>query len=73
MKNLKPSQMLWRAFWAGYVFHATSTLFAQDLIGKEAYLKRIQDHWWDIHWAWWIPLILFCLFYMYRLLNRVNE
>lgn len=40
-------KLIRKAFWRGVISYACTTSLLQDLIGKEGYIQRVQEHWVD--------------------------
>ena len=43
-----------KGFAAGAMFVAALIGMVQDMYGKEEYIRIIQSHWIELHWAFWI-------------------
>lgn len=57
-----PRRLLTRSFWCGFFVHAFFTLFVQDWMGLERYVASVREHWVNISWLVWVPLIVLCFY-----------
>lgn len=49
----RPSRMLSRSFWSGFVLHMCLVCGIQDWLGKEEFLRRAESDWMNTHWLMW--------------------
>ena len=70
---MKPSKMLSYAFWAGFVANICLHNAMMNWIGKEDWLKSVDEGWIGLPWAIWL-LAAFIAMAVYKHLQRqVNE
>lgn len=69
MKNStdrKARNLILQAYLLGGTFAVCLTGLYQDILGKERYIALVNEHWINLHWAVWIPLLLLILFFVVR-------
>lgn len=69
---MKQSRMYW-AFFFGWLFHASHTMFMQDLYGKEKWMLMIDNFWVDMHWIWGLLLMCVVAFCFYTELKTAKR
>lgn len=48
-----------QGFALGVFFGFMVLAIYQDFLGKEAYIERVSEVWYEMHWAWWlIPFVI---------------
>jgi len=60
------------SFWIGFFASLSMVGFIQDWYGQDKYIEYLKSHWFDLHWAWWIPCIIYC-FYKFHLNVKIAD
>lgn len=50
---MKASKFLWNGYFLGTLVMCTLSCLFQDFLGKEAYLKFVDNHWVTLPWQLW--------------------
>ena len=65
--KMTPTKRFMYAYLIGFAAAMVAMLFIQDYHGKEAYIALVEEHWVEMHWAWWlIPLFGLNILYVYN-------
>ena len=70
---MKQAKMLNRSFWAGFCVCALLATIVQDWFGLEAYVQMLQENWIHVHWAIWIPPLLFFVWWQSKQLKVAKD
>lgn len=68
---MKLSRMYW-AFFFGWLFQISHTMFMQDLYGKDKWMLMIDNFWIDMHWIWGLLLMCVTVFCFYTELKTAR-
>ena len=71
--SIKPKSQIVRAFWAGFILHASISMFYQDWVGLDKYLSLVKKGWVDTHWSLFLVTGIIALIYYNYLLLRINQ
>ena len=61
-----------KTFYLGAAFAVCMMCLHQDYLGKTAYLHRVEAHWVDIDWGWWLVPIIIILIWSAVLEHRTK-
>ena len=70
---MKPFKIVKHCFWAGFLLYGCMNQMFMDLMGKEGYLRKIEEHWVDTHWSLWLFLTLAVYFYFMYITHHIPE